>query len=84
MAEPYNHNLPIAAYRAALLAELNTPPMTKEHKAAIVEELERLGPRTADEDRSGVESAAGGVTVGRAPDVAPQVAPAAQDETGSL
>lgn len=68
MPEQYNHNLPVAAYRAALLAELNTPPMTREHKAAIVAELETLGARTADEDRAGFEGAAlGPETVGRAP-----------------
>lgn len=72
---PYFHNLPVAAYRAALLAELNTPPMDKEHKAAIIAELERIGSRTADEDRSGVQAAAGGNTVGRAPAAAPIQAP---------
>lgn len=68
MSDEYNHNLPKAAYRASLLAELNTVPMPREKKAAIVEELERLGQRTADEDRAAMEAAVlGPVTVGRAP-----------------
>lgn len=66
MADGYNHNLPIAAYRAALLAELNTVPMPREKKAAIVAELESLGPATADEDRNQVEHR-GPRTVGREP-----------------
>lgn len=68
MVDEYNSNLPKAAYRAALLAELNTVPMPREKKAAIVEELERLGNRTADEDRARMEAAAlGPTTVGREP-----------------
>ena len=63
--QPYNHNLPLPAYRAALLAELETIPMTKERKAAIVEELEALGNRTAVENRAGVETA--GVAPGTGP-----------------
>jgi hypothetical protein len=62
----YNHNLPVEAYRAALLAELEIGTVTKEHKAAIVEELEKL-PRTAVENRSGMESTDARNTVGRAP-----------------
>lgn len=72
MPDDYNHNLPRAAYRAALLAEVNIPNLPKDRKAAIVAELEALGSRTADEDRAGFESAAlGPETVGRAPAAAP-------------
>lgn len=66
----YNHNLPMEAYRAALLVELNTPPVSNEKKAAIVAELELL-PRTAVENRAGVETASGANTVGRAPSTEP-------------
>ena len=52
----YNHNLPPAAYEAALRYELLTAT-TREHKAAIVEELERIGGRTNVENRADVESA---------------------------
>lgn len=76
-----DYGIPVAAYRAALVAEANTPGIPKEQKAAIVAELESLGPRTADEDRAAMESAMlGPVTVGRAPaadvvqDHAPEVA----------
>lgn len=75
MSDVYNHNLPIAAYRAALIAEGNTPGIGKERRAAIVAELESLGNRTADEDRTGVQAAAGGNTVGRSPAGAPIQAP---------
>lgn len=63
--EPYNHNLPIEAYRAALQYELTTVPMDRERKAAIVAELESLGNRTTVENRAGVEAA--GVAPGTGP-----------------
>lgn len=69
-AEPYNHNLPIEAYRAALQYELTTVPLERERKAAIVDELEALGNRTAVENRAGVESA-GGIRAGVAPGTGP-------------
>lgn len=54
---PWNHNLPIEEYRRSLNQELNSVPMTRERKAAIVEELESLGNRTAVENRAGIETA---------------------------
>lgn len=68
--EPWNHNLSIDAYRAALQYELTTVPLERERKAAIVAELEALGNRTAVENRAGVE-AAGGVRAGVAPGTGP-------------
>lgn len=68
--EPYNHNLPIEAYRAALQYELTTVPMDRERKAAIVAELESLGNRTTVENRAGVETA--GVAPGTGPTDADQ------------
>lgn len=69
-AAPYNHNLPIDAYRAALQYELTTVPLDRERKAAIVEELESLGKRTVVEYRADVEST-GGVRAGVAPGTGP-------------
>ncbi len=69
-----DHGLPIATYRAALAAEAAIPNLPKERKAAILAELEALGNvSTADENRSGVETAGvaqGDPSVGRHADVA--------------
>lgn len=70
----YNHNLPVEAYAAALRAELASVPMTREHKAAIVEELEALGARTAVENRADVEGAQA-VTGPQAPSVVEATGP---------
>jgi hypothetical protein len=58
-------------YRAALQRELGQVGLTREQKAAIVEELESLGKRTAVENRAGIETAG----------VAPGTGPADADRT---
>jgi hypothetical protein len=54
----FNSGLPAATYVAALKAEAAIPNLPKERRAAILAELEALGGvSTADQNRSGIETA---------------------------
>lgn len=88
MSGDWSHPYP-PGYREQLEAEARQASLPRDRKAAIVAELERLGKRTADEDRSGMETAGvkpGGQsqTVGVEPGTTGRHAdvPASDDEGG--